>query len=182
MLDLQPTRERALSLSRSWNVLHTIDASSPLAGETPASVVEKEVELQVMVIGIDDISMQTVHATHRYFAKDIVWGARMADVLTETPDGHMLLDLRRFHDVEPTRADAGLPVSDASAARRGRGARASRRRRRRVAATTNRCTICSRRSWRGARSNLSRWAPAWAAIATAMLRFARSNSQPSSTA
>ena len=72
MHDLKPTRERALSLSRSWNVLHTIDAQSPLAGETPASVAEKEVELQVMVIGIDDISMQTVHAAHRYFAKDIM--------------------------------------------------------------------------------------------------------------
>jgi len=109
MHDLKPTRERALSLSRSWNVLHTIDAQSPLAGETPASVAEKEVELQVMVIGIDDISMQTVHAAHRYFAKDIVWGARMADVLSETPDGHMLLDLGRFHDVEPTAPAPGFP-------------------------------------------------------------------------
>jgi inward rectifier potassium channel len=109
MLDLKPSRERALSLSRSWNVLHAIDAASPLAGETPASVLEKEVELQVMVIGVDDISMQTVHAAHRYFAKDIVWGARMADVLTETPDGHLQLDLSRFHDVEPTAPAPGFP-------------------------------------------------------------------------
>ena len=109
MLDLQPSRERALSLSRSWNVLHTIDASSPLAGETPASLVAKEVELQVMVIGTDDISMQTVHAGHRYFARDILWGARLADVLSETPDGHMLLDLRRFHDVEPTAPTPDFP-------------------------------------------------------------------------
>ena len=109
MLDLKPSRERALSLSRSWNVLHPIDASSPLAGETPATVVEKEVELNVMVVGIDDTSMQTVHAAHRYFAKDIVWGARLADVLTETPDGHLLLDLRRFHDVEPTAPAPGFP-------------------------------------------------------------------------
>jgi inward rectifier potassium channel len=109
MLDLKPSRERALSLSRSWNVLHPIDAESPLAGETPASVIEKEVELQIMLIGVDDISMQTVHAAHRYFAKDIVWGARMADVLTETPDGHLQLDLSRFHDVEPTAPVPGFP-------------------------------------------------------------------------
>jgi inward rectifier potassium channel len=109
MLDLKPSRERALSLSRSWNVLHAVDAASPLAGETPTSVLEKEVELQVMVIGVDDISMQTVHAAHRYFAKDIVWGARMADVLTETPDGHLQLDLSRFHDVEPTAPAPGFP-------------------------------------------------------------------------
>src|SRR5499427_9337531 len=109
MLDLHPTRERALSLSRSWNVLHVIDASSPLAGETPVSLAEKEIELTVMVIGTDDVSMQTVHASHRYFARDIVWGARMADVLSETADGNMLLDLSRFHDVEPTAPTPDFP-------------------------------------------------------------------------
>jgi inward rectifier potassium channel len=109
MVDLHPTRERALSLSRSWNVLHTIDAQSPLAGETPASLAEKEIELTVMVLGIDDVSMQTVHASYRYFAKNIIWGARLADVLSETPDGNMLLDLGRFHDVEPTAPTPDFP-------------------------------------------------------------------------
>jgi len=109
MLDMHPTRERALSLSRSWNVLHPIDASSPLAGETPASLAEKEIELTVMVIGTDDVSMQTVHASHRYFAKDIVWGARLTDVLSETADGNMLLALGRFHDVEPTAPTPDFP-------------------------------------------------------------------------
>src|SRR4029077_4125296 len=109
MIDLHPTRERALSLSRSWNVVHPIDASSPLRGETPATLAEKEIELTVMVIGTDDVSMQTVHASHRYFDKDIVWGARLADVLSETPDGNMLLDLGRFHDVESTAPTSDFP-------------------------------------------------------------------------
>jgi inward rectifier potassium channel len=109
MLDLRPSRERALSLSRSWNVLHAIDASSPLAGETPASLAEKEIELTVMVIGTDDITMQMVHGSHRYFAKDIRWGAKLADVLSETSDGHMLLDLTRFHDIEPSDPAPGFP-------------------------------------------------------------------------
>jgi inward rectifier potassium channel len=109
LLDLQLSRAQALSLSRSWNVLHPIDDTSPLRGETPASLASKEIELQVMVIGLDDISMQTVHASHRYFAKDLLWGARLADVLSETPDGHLLLDLRRFHDVEPTAPTPDFP-------------------------------------------------------------------------
>jgi inward rectifier potassium channel len=102
LLELRLVRDKALSLFRSWNVLHPIDDSSPLRGETPASLTAKEIELQVMMIGFDDITMQTVHAGHRYFAKDILWGARLADVLSETPDGNLVLDLRRFHDVEPT--------------------------------------------------------------------------------
>jgi len=109
LLELQLLRAQALSLSRSWNVLHPIDETSPLRSETPASLMAKEVELQVMVIGLDDITMQTVHASHRYFAKDILWGARLADVLSETPDGHLLLDLRRFHDVVPTAPTRDFP-------------------------------------------------------------------------
>ena len=109
ILDLQLLRAQALSLSRSWNVLHPIDHTSPLRGETPASLLAKEIELQVMVIGLDDTSMQTVHAGHRYFAKDILWGARLADVLSEMPDGHLLLDLRRFHDIEPTAPTPDFP-------------------------------------------------------------------------
>jgi inward rectifier potassium channel len=101
MLDLPLTRQRAMSLTRAWSAIHVIDESSPLHDETAESLAAKEVELQVLVVGLDDITMQTVHGQHRYFAKDLLWGHRMADVLSETPDGHMLLDLRRFHDVEP---------------------------------------------------------------------------------
>jgi len=107
MVDLPLTRQRALSLSRSWNALHIIDANSPLQGETPESLAEKEVEIQILVVGIDDITMQPIHAQHRYYAKDVLYGHRMVDVLSETPDGHLLLDLRRFHDVEPL---GGPPV------------------------------------------------------------------------
>ncbi len=109
MLDLALTRQRALSLSRSWNVLHVIDAASPLYGETPETLAAKEVELQVQVIGLDDATMQTVHGGHRYFARDLLWGHRMADVLSETPDGHLLLDLRKFNDLEPTEPTPEFP-------------------------------------------------------------------------
>ena len=109
MLDLALTRQRALSLSRSWNALHVIDRDSPLYGETPDSLAAKEIELQVQVIGLDDATMQMVHGEHRYFARDIMWGHRLADVLSETPDGHLLLDLRKFHDIEPTPPTAEFP-------------------------------------------------------------------------
>jgi inward rectifier potassium channel len=112
MLDLKLVRERVPSLSRSWNVVHVLDAASPLHGETPASMVDKEIELHVTVVGTDDIMMQTIYASHRYFAHDVVWGARHADVITETPDGHLLMDLRRFHEIEPTAPAPGFPYPD----------------------------------------------------------------------
>jgi inward rectifier potassium channel len=109
MVDLALQRERALSLSRSWSVLHRIGPDSPLHGETPESLEAKDIEIQVLVLGLDDTSMQTIHAGHRYFARQIVWGARHADILSETSDGNLVLDLRKFQDVEPTKPTPEFP-------------------------------------------------------------------------
>jgi inward rectifier potassium channel len=119
LLDLRLVRDQALSLFRSFNVLHVIDETSPLHGETPESLAVNEVELQVMMVGLDDVTMQPVHARYNYFARDIIWGARLADVLSETAEGHLVLDLRRFHDVVPTAPTEEFPYPDpASRARR----------------------------------------------------------------
>jgi inward rectifier potassium channel len=108
-IDLTLTRDRALSLARSWTVHHRIEAGSPLHGLTPADVQAQEIELQVLVVGLDDITMQIVHAGHRYQGHEIRWGARLADVISWPTPGELLLDLRRFHEVEPTRATGDFP-------------------------------------------------------------------------
>ncbi len=109
VLDLNLVRSHVLSLSRSWSVMHRIDADSPFFGQTPESVEAQEVELHVMVIGTDDITMQPVHADHRYFSHQILWGRRHADILSETPEGDIVLDLRPFHDTQPTAPTADFP-------------------------------------------------------------------------
>jgi len=110
MYDLQLVRSHTMSLSRSWTVMHVISAESPLFGASPESLREQEAELMVLVTGMDDITMQPVQATHRYFVQQILWGARHADVLTDHGT-KMVLDLRRFHDLEPTPATAEFPYS-----------------------------------------------------------------------
>jgi len=109
MYDLRLARERSPMMTRSWTVLHPIERDSPLFGATPESTVRDEVELVVTLAGTDDTSMQPVHARKRYLDRDILWGARHADILTEHPDGHIVLDIRRFHDVEATEATEGFP-------------------------------------------------------------------------
>ena len=80
----------------------------PLHEATPASLKACELELVVSVVGVDDTSLQPVHARHRYTDEAIVWGARHADVLSE--DGPALvLDLRRFHELTPTSPTAEFP-------------------------------------------------------------------------
>lgn len=109
MHDLALARERTPALTRSWTVLHPIDEKSPLYGATPESFVKDEVEIMVSVNGTDDTSLQPAHGRTRYEVKDIVWGARLGDVLSELPDGRLLFDMRKFHDLVPTEPSERFP-------------------------------------------------------------------------
>ena len=107
--DLKLVRERALSLSRSMSIIHMIDERSPLYGITPAELAEQEIEIDLMAVGIDDTSMQMVHAAHHYFTHQILWGARHVDILTDNGNGVLVVDLRKFHDTVPTVPTEGFP-------------------------------------------------------------------------
>jgi len=114
MYDLRLTRERSPAMARSWTVLHPIDRDSPLFGATPETVVRDEIELLVSLVGTDDTSLQPVHARKRYEDHDLVWGARHADILTEDEAGNLIMDVRRFHDIEDTEPIDGFPYPTAS--------------------------------------------------------------------
>ncbi len=109
MHDLLLTRERTPALSRSWTAMHPITPQSPLYGQTPEALERDEVEVFVTVVGIDDTSLQSVHARHQYEASKIAWGVRYADILSEADDGALIVDLRRFHDLVPTEPIDGFP-------------------------------------------------------------------------
>jgi inward rectifier potassium channel len=107
--ELRFTRERALSLNRALNVSHTIDEGSPLYGQSPESILAQDYEMQVMVVGIDDTVKQQVHAQHLYFARDIRFGSRLRDILSEDPNGDMVIDLRGFHELDPSQPTEWFP-------------------------------------------------------------------------
>ena len=109
MHDVRLHRDRSPALARSWTVLHTIDASSPLHGATPETLVRDEVEIMLTVVGIDETSAQNLYARHTYSPDQIRWGARHADMLSDLPDGRLQLDVRRFHDVVPATPTEGFP-------------------------------------------------------------------------
>jgi inward rectifier potassium channel len=117
MVDLKLTRERSPAMARSWTVLHPITPDSPLYGTTPESLAQDEVELVVTLVGTDDTSLQAVHARARYTDRDILWGARHSDILSEGRDGRLTLDVRRFHEVEATAAIDGFPYPRADSRR-----------------------------------------------------------------
>lgn len=98
--DLVLLRSQTPLFTLSWLAIHRIDATSPLFGETADSLARGQMRFVVTLTGIDGTFAQTIHARHMYFADDIVWGARFADVMTTLPDGRLQIDYARFHDVE----------------------------------------------------------------------------------
>jgi inward rectifier potassium channel len=100
--DMTLVRDRALGLNRSFSISHRIDETSPLFEQSPESLTAMEYEIQIMVVGLDDALMQTVHGSHVYYAPQIVFGARLVDVLSEGTDGSLILNLKHFHAIEPS--------------------------------------------------------------------------------
>src|SRR5438105_3411531 len=86
MYDLRLARDHAPMLGRSWQVLHPIDAESPLRGATTESLRAADMEILVTVTGLDGTSSQTVHGRHRYLLEDLRFGERYADMLRNKPD------------------------------------------------------------------------------------------------
>lgn len=109
MVDIPLIRERSQAFTRSWTAMHTINEASPLYGVTEKRMKDEEMEFVVSLVGTDDTSLQPVHARRHYLHDEVQWGARHADVLTEQPDGSLVLDLRKFHDTVPTRATLEFP-------------------------------------------------------------------------
>jgi inward rectifier potassium channel len=99
--DLKLVRERIGGLRRGWTVMHVIDATSPLHGMDADAITAAECELEVSIVGLDDVTMQTVHAIHQFNDKQILYARQFTDTLVVLPNGDMFFDLTKFNDTEP---------------------------------------------------------------------------------
>jgi inward rectifier potassium channel len=83
----------------TWQVMHPIDEASPLFGQTTESLRARQAEILVVMKGLDETFVTTIHARASYAPHEIVWGRRLADIFTNLPDGSRAIDFRRFHDI-----------------------------------------------------------------------------------
>ena len=96
--DMAVARPHTPMFALTWTVIHPIDPSSPLYGESRESLLRAHANVVVSISGIDEIFSQTIYARHTYQASEIRWDHRFADILTRAEDGHRQIDYRRFHD------------------------------------------------------------------------------------
>jgi inward rectifier potassium channel len=100
--DLPLRRATSPIFSLSWLATHTIDAVSPIADLTPASLAASDVNIIVTFQGIDDRLAATVHTRYAYNVDDIVFDRRFADLFAIDPEtGGRYLDFEKFDTTEP---------------------------------------------------------------------------------
>jgi len=100
-VDLPMVRDRQVGMTRGWTLMHVIDARSPLHGADAASLKQLEFELYIALTGIDDITMQTVHAMHKYTDDQIRVDHHFADTLISLDNGDFAVDMTQFDTVLP---------------------------------------------------------------------------------
>jgi len=99
--DLELVRDHMTGMRRGWTVMHVIDEDSPLHGKDARALEQAELEIECALIGLDDVTMQTVHHMHIYADKDVRFGHHFVDTMKPLPNGDLLLDLTKFDAIAP---------------------------------------------------------------------------------
>lgn len=100
LYDIQLVRERHPIFSLGWNVMHVIDESSPLFGETVESLTQSRAELLLTIEGVDETTMQTMQARTAWSPEKILWDHDYVDLLYQE-DGVTHIDYSVFDKVVP---------------------------------------------------------------------------------
>jgi inward rectifier potassium channel len=108
---LTPVRQRTPLFFLSWQIMHLIVPGSPLHGQSAESLAARNAEILVIIRGVDETFAAQIHARTSYLPDEIVWGARLADVLTTRADGRRVLNFDRFHELDPGRRDGAADPS-----------------------------------------------------------------------
>ena len=103
-IDLPLVRDRQVGMTRGWTLMHVIDEASPLHGADRQKLEQLELELYVALTGLDNVSMQTVHAIHRYTDRDVQIDHHFEDTVRALDNGEYVVDMTRFDAVVPDAA------------------------------------------------------------------------------
>ena len=118
LYDLTLVRDQHPVFKLGWTLMHVIDESSPLFGETAETLKGSDTSLLLTLEGVDESTSQTMQARHMWPCDQIFWQHRFVDIMTRAGrrEPHRLLAFRRG------RAARRAPARIASARRVAKGA------------------------------------------------------------
>lgn len=100
VVDLELARNRQPMFALSWTLMHVLDEKSPLS-KVNLHDPNSWIGIVVTLLGHDGTYNQTTHARHIYTPDSIRFDHHYVDVMSQLPDGRLVIDLGRFHDTEP---------------------------------------------------------------------------------
>ena len=93
----------------SWTMMHPLDETSPLYNVGMAEMIEHDMEIVVMLSGMDETISDRIYARYSYMPEEVLWHRRFVDVVSVTPSGQRMVDLVHFHDTEALTAEISQP-------------------------------------------------------------------------
>ncbi|AOK28079.1 MULTISPECIES: ion channel [Burkholderia] len=106
--DLKLVRSEHPIFLLGWNLMHVIDESSPLFGETPESLAAGSAMILAMIEGSDETTAQMMQARHAWEHDAIRWHHRYVDIMSVV-DGMTHIDYAYFDEIEPLTPDSPPP-------------------------------------------------------------------------
>ncbi len=101
IIDLPLVRAQHPIFRLGWNIMHVIDATSPLASETAETLQASGTSFMLSLSGTDETTGQVLMARSEYQSTAIRWNESFSDILEVDPDGTLRIDFGKFHNVEP---------------------------------------------------------------------------------
>jgi inward rectifier potassium channel len=94
-------REKVSFFALAWTIVHPIDEESPFWDLTHEGCVAADVEILILLTGMDETFSQTVHARSSYKPDEIVWNARFEDIFHYAAEqGPVSMDVSRIHAIK----------------------------------------------------------------------------------
>jgi inward rectifier potassium channel len=105
-IDLKLERSQIPMLGLSWTLTHVIDEDSPLHGITREKLGASISTLLVSVSGYDESISAPIVARYNYVPGTILYGHQFVDIISDSDEGQVVLDVPRFHDTVAVGGDA----------------------------------------------------------------------------
>ena len=102
--DLKLIREEHPLFVLGWNLMHVIDATSPLATANPASLAAVNASFSLTLTGTDETTGQVLIGRTEYSSDALRWNYSFRDVLEPVDGGTLEYDYARFNEVHPLAA------------------------------------------------------------------------------
>ncbi|TDR32540.1 ion channel [Hydromonas duriensis] len=98
--DLKLIRNDQPMFFLGWTVMHVIDETSPLYGMTADDLAKMDLDMVLILQGLDESTTQQMQARQVYSHRDIKWNHRYIDSIYIDADGVSHVDNSLFHETE----------------------------------------------------------------------------------